>query len=294
MSGDSQADRPLRVDPEKLRAFQEQVAQHASATPTPTPMTPGPTSGRLTRIGATTAFKRALENAERESKRRLSSAESQAAEAERLDQLAELETERRQTWLTSIDAACGLPPKLHGISWAELDARDTPQVAEAMQWAASGERSPWLYLSGPIGRGKTVLASLALRDLVATQGQWDNYRHPAERYGLFVKSRQMIAALRPYGEGIERYQTVPFLVIDDIGAENVGSPWVYEQLLAVIDERYDNRLDTILTSNLSVFGEGDACPLTNAMGDGGRIADRIIELATCIDFPPDAPNWRRV
>ena len=43
-------------------------------------------------------------------------------------------------------------------------------------------------------------------------------------------------------------ETVPLLIVDDIGAEK-PSDWVRERLLNIIDERYSNNLSTIYTSN---------------------------------------------
>ncbi|MFD5031676.1 ATP-binding protein [Streptomyces sp. NPDC058405] len=122
-----------------------------------------------------------------------------------------------------------------------------------------------LLLLGPTGVGKTHQAYGALRDLAVT-GVALNW--------LATSSADMYAALRPRS-GVDsetefrRYAHARLLLIDDLGAAK-ASEWTEEINFRLVNNRYENQLPTLFTSNV-LPGE-----LTNRVGD--RVASRLIEM----------------
>ena len=110
-----------------------------------------------------------------------------------------------------------------------------------------------LYLWGPAGSGKTLLACICLHELMLKYAQG----------GLFVDlSRQFFQRLRSsYDISDESYGTtrrildelieIPFLVIDDFGTQR-NTEWESEMLYNLIDSRYEEERLTIITSNLYI------------------------------------------
>ena len=161
---------------------------------------------------------------------------------------------------------------------------------------------PWgkgLYLHGPVGCGKTLLATCAVRGMVLTAQEvgWpvmDGVRVPPDQLALscghltfwypevrFVSVPRLLAEIRktfnrqsrddPNTDSVMRqYERCDILVLDDLGAEK-ATDWVREILFLVIDNRYTNGLSTICTSNLSLRDLSDVL--------SERIADRIMEMA---------------
>jgi DNA replication protein DnaC len=124
----------------------------------------------------------------------------------------------------------------------------------------------WLVLAGNPGWGKTHLAVCAC-----------NYRidHPDLRLPgfSFVNVPNMLAHLRAgyeedsdgsYEERIQGYLLVPLLVVDDVGAES-GTAWAHEQLYRVLNHRYIEAMETIITTNVPIVSLGS------------RIGDRLLD-----------------
>jgi DNA replication protein DnaC len=106
-------------------------------------------------------------------------------------------------------------------------------------------RGLWLY--GPVGTGKTTLAMLCSRaavDAGATVAIYSLPRLLAEIRTTFEESSE-----RSYTELLDRLTEVDLLHVDDVGAEKT-SPWVLEQLYAIVNARYEEERSVILTTNL--------------------------------------------
>lgn len=143
------------------------------------------------------------------------------------------------------------------------------------QWYKS-----WL-LWGDYGVGKTGLAVGYARQ--ANLYASDDYGNPPRI--LFCTMPDLLAELRatynhqPVTDEdktseeqlIQDYGTVPFLILDDIGAEQVkNQEWVADRLYRIIGKRHGDELPTLFTSNLSVEELGAKL--------GERIMWRIIEM----------------
>lgn len=99
-------------------------------------------------------------------------------------------------------------------------------------------------LVGGHGTGKTSLAAGILRLRITDYGN----------SGLFITASEYLQRLRPGIETDERMlyriKRAEILVLDDLGAEKADTEWVLEQLWKLIAHRHDNKLCTIVTTNL--------------------------------------------
>ncbi len=107
----------------------------------------------------------------------------------------------------------------------------------------------WLVLTGASGGGKTHLAA-AIANHCIGRGQ------PA----LFMVVPDLLdhlrAAFNPssdisYDELFERVKAYPLLILDDLGTQS-STPWAQEKLYQIINHRYNARLPTVITTNLSM------------------------------------------
>jgi DNA replication protein DnaC len=136
--------------------------------------------------------------------------------------------------------------------------------------------SPWVYLYGPPGNGKTHLAAAAVNRLIA-RGQ----------AVLFTTAPELLAMIRDgFDAGqaerlIGLCQRVPWLAVDDLGAERL-TEWAAEVLFRVLNARYATRAHTLLVSN--VRPEDVPEP---------RLRSRFLDAALCRVVPNAAADYRQ-
>ena len=154
---------------------------------------------------------------------------------------------------------------------AELDAKDVAMRA-VMAWGSrTTPQLPWLVLVGDVGVGKTTAGVRAL--LERAKADLD------PQLGVYVRVPDLLGGVRDsiddhlVEEMIERYSTVPLLMVDDIGVEK-RTEWTNEVLYRVLDRRYSEEMDTILASNV----EADELER--------RLADRMVDanVVTLVEF----------
>ena len=112
-----------------------------------------------------------------------------------------------------------------------------------------------LFMHGNVGTRKT---SFAVALLVAWQ--WTMPWKPREpcfvraAKGHFLPPDEVAGAFRDFKvghEAIAEWQRADMVVLDDLGATR-STPHITEQLLYLLEARYDWRLKTIITSNLNL------------------------------------------
>jgi DNA replication protein DnaC len=136
----------------------------------------------------------------------------------------------------------------------------------------------WLYLHGPVGRGKTGLAVGWARKLI-----WDGSVASA----LFIKVPRLLNDIRAsYGRDKSNEDVLKpsietdLLILDDLGSINASNiDWLTEVMYLILDSRHDNHRTTIITCNRTLIEVGELIGFQNAWriqemcGDNG-----IIEL----------------
>ncbi len=107
----------------------------------------------------------------------------------------------------------------------------------------------WLILTGPSGCGKTHLAAAIA-----------NGRLQQGFSAFFIVVPDLLDHLRSayspsseisYDELFEQVQNAPLLIIDDLGTQS-STPWAQEKLFQLINHRYNTRLPTVITTNISL------------------------------------------
>ncbi|WP_433549166.1 ATP-binding protein [Streptomyces sp. CA-294286] len=168
------------------------------------------------------------------------------------------------------------------------------KIAEAAVAADRGRRGrreithgPSLLLWGPTGTGKTHQAYGAIRALTAA-GCGVHWRS-AFMSDLFAEMRP-----RP---GIDpewmlrHYMRAPLLLLDDLGAPK-PSEWNEELTVRLLNHRAENRLPTIVTTNLPPVRTPELDPRQEVLRD--RIGDRALSRLSgmCVQAQLNGPDRR--
>lgn len=152
-----------------------------------------------------------------------------------------------------------------------------------------------LFLHGPAGSGKTVQAAsiltaslytkihipsiLRILDPGSDMYMGDRTPQFASRY-VFTRIPAMLQrfkksfernAKETEGDLIDFYSQARLLVLDDLGAE-MSTDWAYLTLYLIVDNRYNDMLPTIFTSNL------DPWKLAEKRFADERLLSRILEM----------------
>ncbi len=162
-------------------------------------------------------------------------------------------------------------------------------VADAKQFAE--DPSGWLLIHGSSGAGKTHIAA-AIANRCLERGV------PA----LFVVVPDLLDHLRAaynpssevgYDLMIEQVRNAPVLILDDLGTQNT-TPWAQEKLFQILNHRYNSRLPTIVTTNLSVDRLDERLRMRLTDPDIARVY--YVEAATrAIDVNlPDSVDLERI
>ena len=156
-------------------------------------------------------------------------------------------------------------------------------LAKVGLWLESPHSTFGLMLSGNPGNGKTTVLKTMQR-IISLSGQkdpvnQDYYGGRSDAYLKIIKAYN-IAELAKEENSFRSIKKFGLLAIDDLGTEqldivsygNVSSP-----IVDLLYERYDNRLFTIISTNL----------LNRSIREryGERMADRFNEMMTCVTFP---------
>jgi DNA replication protein DnaC len=161
-----------------------------------------------------------------------------------------------------------------------LEAQERQSLRRAYEQCLAFADQPrgWLLLHGGYGCGKTHLAA-AIANSHLDRGL------PV----IFVNTPDLLDHLRStfspssevnYDELFEQVRGAPLLILDDLGAES-PTTWAQEKLYQIFNFRYNEKLPTVVTSNLDLDRLDP------------RLRSRLVDLDLVRKVLIDAPDFRR-
>ncbi len=144
------------------------------------------------------------------------------------------------------------------------------------------------YFHGPVGTGKTDLAVSFLKNVILNSEpsepvyEYGKYRLK-DSLGLFVSVPVMLLNIRGAFKSetteeialIKKYVSPKILVMDDLGSEKT-TDWVMQTLYVIINARYEEERQTVITSNYSLE------EIRKNLND--KIASRITAMTELIEI----------
>ena len=179
----------------------------------------------------------------------------------------------------NIELSPGLPPDARGFGDFHI-SDEYPKLVEALvatiDWV-HGEGPGLLTLAGDPGVGKTHLANAAAHRL-SSMGFPIIYRTEG---GLIAELQQLMSQQGPE-TAIQELLTVPWLVIDDLGATALGH-WGVGTIDRIVNARWEGSgwLRTLITTNFSSKDLPE------------RIASRLGDITKGRAVAIQAPDYRR-
>ncbi len=150
-----------------------------------------------------------------------------------------------------------------------------------------GERPKGLYLHGSFGTGKTYLIAALFNELAK-----NNVKSAIVYVPEFLRLLKT-SFNTDYPEKYDYIKTVPLLLLDDIGAENL-TPWARDEIIGtLLQYRMEENLPTFFTSNLNIQQLEEHFSATNSGIEqlkARRIVERITFMTT--DFELTSKNRR--
>ena len=152
---------------------------------------------------------------------------------------------RERMRIARLFASARIPRAYEGDTFEDYAVTDGNKGAVAAAKLMTAGEIGGLFVHGVRGTGKTMLAAIIA-----------NERAKAGHPVLFASVPDLMADIRgsfkdgSTSETVQAVKETPFLVLDDLGSEKM-SEWVGEQLFCIVNHRYNERLQTVVTSNYS-------------------------------------------
>lgn len=175
-------------------------------------------------------------------------------------------------------AYCQLPDDTEDMTFDKFEVRPGLKDAfEASKAMARGDLH-WLTLLSKVDRGKTHLAVAICRERLS-QGEPAKYIYVP----LLLDELRDGYNNEAYRPRFQQFLDVPLLVMDDLGVQK-ATDWANEKLNTIIDYRYINGKELVVTTNKEL----DQLP----GDDEYRIASRLQRVKKSKVVVIDAPEFR--
>lgn len=197
---------------------------------------------------------------------------------------------RERMRIARLFASARIPRAYDGDTFEDYAVTDGNKGAVAAAKLMTAGEIGGLFVYGVRGTGKTMLAAIIA-----------NERAKAGHPVLFASVPDLMADIRgsfkdgSTSETVQAVKETPFLVLDDLGSEKM-SEWVGEQLFCIVNHRYNERLQTVVTSNYSpteIIGHMATVDRRgNVIDDmqGQRIMSRIYGMCERVEIK--GADWR--
>ena len=142
-----------------------------------------------------------------------------------------------------------------------------------------------LTIIGGVGIGKTHLSIATLVNTIQTKCEQGYYAPATE---IAVKSREF-----EYNEAEmyrKKLQRVEWLVLDDVGVEHDPRGYMQTFYHSIIDHRYSQQMQTLITTNLKKDGKKKDS-LLKRLGD--RVVSRLYHKGVRLCFEADGQDIRK-
>ena len=155
----------------------------------------------------------------------------------------------------------------------------------------SFEKDESIILCGTQGSGKSHIASALMYEWLAKNVKFDDSGTPdLSRVPYFLPMSDLYLELKSSFDNemvaekdiLEKYWKKPLLVLDDLGVEKL-SDWSRNVVYSLIGKRYNECLQTVVTTNLQLDEIGKLID--------SRISDRLEEMGVTIKTPQR--SWRK-
>lgn len=142
----------------------------------------------------------------------------------------------------------------------------------------------WLVLTGTYGCGKTHLAMAIANHISLHSSAPTAISIP--RMLMYLRATFNTRISDTLERRFEEIISAQVLILDDFGTQSM-TPWVYEQLFQIFDERYRRKLPTVITSNQEI--EDMDRRLVSRMKDSRLCKILKIEVHSFFDDESDKP-----
>lgn len=205
-------------------------------------------------------------------------------EFERIKLLTKLEIERKKN-IERLYTLSGMSSRLRNYNFENYKVCNENKTAyfKAKKYVAdllAGKKSNSLFITGNIGTGKTHLAASIANELIKN-GQPVIF---GTLINLLTEVKDSYSIDGEYeSKIINKYSKIGLLIIDDLGKER-PSEWTLEKLFTIINNRYENNLPVIITTNYNreKLRERLACNKNYEIADS--IISRLYEMCKGINI----------
>ncbi len=195
------------------------------------------------------------------------------------------EQEKRRQRIADILGRSGIKKRYLSRSFENFIVNDVNRKAYEIaksyvdNWQENKDKGEGLYFEGTCGTGKTHLA-VAIAMKLINQGVPVICKTSIDLLASIKQSYERDSTVNEE-DVIEAYNTVDLLVIDDLGKER-ATEWSVPILYRIINDRYENMLPTVITTN---YNTDDLIDKLNASNDNEKaeaIISRFKGSASCV------------